>query len=256
MELKFLGRGAAFNPKEGNNSAFFVDNNRLFLIDCGETVFGKLYQHKFLDRFNEINILITHTHSDHVGSLGSLIMYAFFCLKKKVNIIVPTKGKQIKDNIKNILYGYGCRDNMFELVDEKRYKNKYKEFKSIKYLKTFHQEGLDCYGILFNTKDGVIYYSGDTTELNNVKTLIKSGMPVDKLYIDTTSANYPGTGHLYVGDLAKTIPAELKNKTYCMHFNNDECIKLAKQFGLNVVTNYDLTQTLENTNEFKLYKSM
>ena len=47
MELKFIGRGAAFNPKEGSDSAFFVDNNRLFLIDCGESVFCKLCEHKF-----------------------------------------------------------------------------------------------------------------------------------------------------------------------------------------------------------------
>ena len=26
MELKFLGRGAAFNPKEGNNSAYFIED--------------------------------------------------------------------------------------------------------------------------------------------------------------------------------------------------------------------------------------
>ena len=32
MELSFLGRGAAFNPKEGNNSAYFIENNQLFLI--------------------------------------------------------------------------------------------------------------------------------------------------------------------------------------------------------------------------------
>ena len=43
MELKFLGRGAAFNPKENNNSAYFIEKNNLFLIDCGESVFKKVY---------------------------------------------------------------------------------------------------------------------------------------------------------------------------------------------------------------------
>ena len=42
MELNFLGRGGAFNTKEGNNAAYFVENNELFLIDCGETVFESL----------------------------------------------------------------------------------------------------------------------------------------------------------------------------------------------------------------------
>ena len=39
MDLQFLDKGAAFNPKEGNNSAYFIENNQLFLIDCGESVF-------------------------------------------------------------------------------------------------------------------------------------------------------------------------------------------------------------------------
>ena len=42
MKLNFLGRGSAFNPVEGNNSAYFIDDNQLFLIDCGENVFGRI----------------------------------------------------------------------------------------------------------------------------------------------------------------------------------------------------------------------
>ena len=71
MELKFLGRGAAFNPKEGNNSAYFIENNQLFLIDCGENIFERLVENGLLESVESINLMITHTHSDHVGSLGS-----------------------------------------------------------------------------------------------------------------------------------------------------------------------------------------
>ncbi len=49
MELKFLGRGAAFNPKEGNNSAYFIENNQLFLIDCGENIFERLVENGLLE---------------------------------------------------------------------------------------------------------------------------------------------------------------------------------------------------------------
>lgn len=40
--LNFLGRGGAFNPKEGNNSAYIKEEDTLFLIDCGEDTFGRL----------------------------------------------------------------------------------------------------------------------------------------------------------------------------------------------------------------------
>lgn len=241
MELKFIGRGAAFNPKEGSNSAFFVDNNRLFLIDCGESVFCQLFEHKFLDNFIEINVLITHTHSDHIGSLGSLIMYVYHFLQKKMNIIVPTNGKQIKNNIKNIVYAFGCDDRMFELVDDYNYDNKYTEFSSLRLLKTAHQKEMDCYGILFNTKDGVVYYSGDTNELTNVENLLQNDEKIDKLYMEVTTKNCLGNWHLYIGYLNDLIPQKLKHKVYCMHLSSDACIQKAKEFGFNVVENFDFS---------------
>ena len=36
MDLKFLGRGSAFNVLEGNTSCYFIEKDELFLIDCGE----------------------------------------------------------------------------------------------------------------------------------------------------------------------------------------------------------------------------
>ena len=99
MELNFLGRGSAFNPKEGNTSAYFIENNELFLIDCGEDIFERIIKNNVLKDIEKINALITHTHSDHIGSLGSLIMYSYYIIKKKVNIILPSNAKYI-ENIK------------------------------------------------------------------------------------------------------------------------------------------------------------
>ena len=73
MELKFLGRGAAFYPVLGNTSAYDICDNNLFLIDCGETIFKKLFEKDIFNKINNIYIFITHTHSDHIGSLSSLI---------------------------------------------------------------------------------------------------------------------------------------------------------------------------------------
>ena len=95
MELLFLGRGAAFNPSEGNNSAYFIDNNQLFLIDCGESVFSSLMENNLLDKSMKINLMITHTHSDHIGSLGSLVMYSYYVLHKPINIILPENAKYL-----------------------------------------------------------------------------------------------------------------------------------------------------------------
>lgn len=234
MELNFLGRGSAFNPKEGNNSAYFIDNNDLYLVDCGENIFERLIDSNILTNINAINLMITHTHSDHIGSLGSLVMYSFYNLHKPVNIILPEKANHLP-NIESVLKGFGCLEGMYNYVSQKKYDGKNKTFQSIRYVETDHCDELCCYGLLFTTKDGIVYYSGDTREINNVKALLASGQKIDKIYIDTTSADFPGNVHLYIGVLQSVIPEDLKNHVYCMHLNDDSCIEQAKNLGFNVV---------------------
>lgn len=234
MELIFLGRGAAFNPKEGNTSAYFIENNQLFLIDCGESIFERLIKNNLVDDTKSINVMITHTHSDHVGSLGSLVMYSFYVLHKPLNIILPKNAKHLS-NIEKILTGFGCNKSMYNYIEEKEFDDKYNTFKNIRYVETKHTNELACYGLLFNTESGIVYYSGDTKEIDIVKKLIADKKTIDKLYIDTTTANFPGNPHLYIGILQESIPDNLKNHVYCMHINNDSCIKKAENLGFNIV---------------------
>ena len=80
MELKFLGKGAAFYPVLGNTSAYFIYDKNLFLIDCGESVFKKVYEKDLFSEIDNLYVFITHTHSDHIGSLSSLIFFQFIPL--------------------------------------------------------------------------------------------------------------------------------------------------------------------------------
>lgn len=234
MDLQFLGRGAGFNPKEGNNSAYFIENNQLFLIDCGENIFEKLVNNNLLEDIDSINLMITHTHSDHIGSLGTLAMYSYYILRKPLNIIIKRYAKHLP-SIEKILEGFGCTSAMYNYVDEEKYDNRFENFQSVRYMETSHCDEINCYGLLFATSNGLVYYSGDTREIETVKFLISSGQNIDKLYIDTTTANFPGNVHLYIGILKEKIPEEFKNKIFCMHVNNDQCIEEAKNAGFNVV---------------------
>lgn len=178
--------------------------------------------------------MITHTHSDHIGSLGTLAMYSFFTLRKPLKIIIKNDGKYVKD-INKIIEGFGITKEMYNFIEEQNLDNIYDVFKNIRYIETKHYDGLNCYSIIFNTDNGIVFYSGDTREITQLKAIIESGENIDKIYMDVSSVDFPSNPHLYIGILEEQLPIELKNKTYCMHFNDDKCIELAYAIGFNVV---------------------
>ncbi|MDK2600591.1 MBL fold metallo-hydrolase [Bacillus stercoris] len=104
--LNFIGTGSAFNTKLGNNSAFIKKDNSLFLIDCGSTTFSRLKETGLLEDVEKVFVLLTHTHADHVGSLGDLILYGYYSMGKlgvpNVSVYSP-----FSLNIKNLLYMQG-----------------------------------------------------------------------------------------------------------------------------------------------------
>lgn len=234
MELLFLGRGSAFNSYEGNTSAYFIDKNELFLIDCGESIFETIMENKLLDNINCINLMITHTHSDHVGSLGTLIMYCYYVINKKVNIII-SKDCLYKNDLIDLIRIFGCTNEMYTIIEEKEFDNKYELFNNIRFIKTNHVSQISSYGILFETNNGLLYYSGDTSDLNNISEHIQSNKIINKLYVDVTSTNTKNNVHVYIGNLNNLIPDYLKSKVYCMHINDKKCIELAKKYKFNVV---------------------
>ena len=76
--LTFIGRGSAFNVKEGNTSSYIKKGGHLLLIDCGSDVFKNLIEKNILKDVSEVDVLLTHMHPDHFGSLGDLIFYTYF----------------------------------------------------------------------------------------------------------------------------------------------------------------------------------
>src|SRR5574344_116865 len=110
-QLQFLGTGSAFNTKLGNTSAYLLNNDKsaMLLFDCGETVFSKLKP--ILEKnknISELTICITHSHSDHIGSLPTLLYYLYYMYKdeckcnKNINVHIithPNNYDIIKSNI-------------------------------------------------------------------------------------------------------------------------------------------------------------
>ena len=234
MELTFLGRGAGFNPAEGSTSAYFLDNGELFLIDCGESVFEAFIKKKLLDSVSSFNVFITHTHSDHVGSMGSLLLYASVTKKIKTNII-RDENMVFAPQIETLLKIYGVPNRMYQFVNASALDKRYSRFNKVRYIKTKHCDELETCAILFETSSGLVFYSGDMKDPAPILNLIKSGQKIDKIYVDSYNDPAPNPFHFRLDDIYGTIPPELRSRIYCMHFNSSQCVEDALAFGFKVV---------------------
>jgi len=233
MELKFLGRGSAFNYKEGNTSSYFIENNKLFLIDCGSTIFRRIMNMNLLENIEKINIFITHTHTDHIGSLGTLIEYAYFNMNKKVNLILEENLKNI-NSIKEILNYCGVTREMYNVTYTKYIIGMYETFNKVSYIETRHTDTLNAYSLIFLTNNGVVFYSGDTNNATYLEYLLMTGTNFERIYIETT-LNESSPVHLPLSKLSSLVPEELKSKVFCMHLESQECIEKVIENGFNVV---------------------
>ena len=112
--LNFLGRDSGFGEK--NNSAYIEIENKLIIIDCGFTVFEQVKEKFDFNKYNNIEIIITHLHNDHAGSLSQVILYLWFIYNKKTTVYskcsrikeylditgTPSDAYEIKDKADNL----------------------------------------------------------------------------------------------------------------------------------------------------------
>jgi ribonuclease BN (tRNA processing enzyme) len=155
MELTFVGTGSAFNPVLENSNAFFTLGDRLYIIDCGETAFGKYWDLPALRNASEITVVITHLHCDHVGSLGSLVSYCYLVLKKRIRIVHPL------DTIVKLLDLMGIKRECYEYLE--RLPDVPGEPVSFEPVQVDHVDNMVCYGYVISAGEDAVYYSGDAT---------------------------------------------------------------------------------------------
>ncbi|WP_238881605.1 MBL fold metallo-hydrolase [Clostridium sp. YIM B02551] len=230
--LNFIGVGSAFNTRLGNNSAFIKKDNSLILIDCGGTVFHRLQELNLLQGIENLYFIITHTHPDHVGSLGDTIFYSNYILKHKPIVYFPDKAF-----LSGILAGLGVEEKMYYINDSKKIIIDVKEFGKveIEFIKTTHSSKLPSFGFIMSINGETFYYSGDSNDIENkIIDKLKRG-EIQKVYQDTSGLNYEGNGHLYINKLIEIIPKEFRNKVYCMHLDGHVLEEEIKNSGFNVV---------------------
>ena len=214
--LRFLGRGSAFCAE--NNCAFYYDNDRLVLLDCPMSGFHRL---RLLagevpadKNISGITVLVTHTHSDHIGGIGMLVHYCCYVWHIPVKIIAPCR--EIAEDIRFMLLRLdGCRETAFSVVTADEAGSGFIP------VPTEHSPELAgrCFGWCFEADGRRTVFTGDTNTLEPFMPYLTEGA---ELYTEASASDSPV--HLYIERLRKIIP-QLKARgvsVYLMHLDDEK----------------------------------
>lgn len=240
MELHFTGRGAMLNPSEGNTAAYFEDDQNLFLIDCGEDVAKKLIEMHKLDLDKNYYLFITHTHSDHIGSIGTLIQYLYYIKGRKLNIVFGS-GMHYTKEIFNVLQALGITEETYNIINIRNLDNRSPLFNKCNYVESNHgATPLKSCSLTFDTPQGNILYTSDIADPRVITDFLASNFPdtIDKIFVDTSLTTNPV--HMSLETLKRIIPIGLRHKVYCMHINHPDLITETKKWGFNLVDSCSL----------------
>lgn len=223
MKLNFLGKGCAFYPLYGNTCAYFVKENELYLLDCGESAFEQLYKKLDLSKIERAYVIVTHLHADHVGSLGTMISYFACVLKKMVYVVHPEHtivDLLTLEGISKTFYEYHkvLPENVAGLQAEP--------------VEVHHAEDMKCYGYLLRDAEECVYYSGDSAMLPGLVLDQFLNGKVERIYHDT--ATQPSEHHGYYKKLEEVIPTDKRGQVYCMHLDS-ACEEMLMARGFRIV---------------------
>ena len=108
-------------------------------------------------------------------------------------------------------------------------------YNSFKFIPVSHVEEIECYGILINIDDYIIYYSGDSNQIDKRILNDFKERKIKRIYQDTSSADYEGNVHLSFAKLKELIPMELRKYVWCMHLDGKLSIDDIEKNGFNCI---------------------
>lgn len=232
--LNFISTGSAFNVELGNNSAYLKTGNTLILFDCGSSIFSSLVKKGLLGNVQNMFIVVTHTHPDHIGSLGDLILYNHHFIFAAIEIIY--KDAEI---VERILTAMGVNRDYYKFQSPagSQFSINNNDFHlDFTIYDVQHSPRVFSYGYTVKNMQGSdsFYYSGDTSGIPGaVMQAFREGR-IDLIYQDVSSFDAEGNPHLSFGQLVQLIPVDLRSRVYCMHLDANFDTAAAQQLGFKV----------------------
>lgn len=232
MRLHFLGRGAAFNTREGNTAACVRADGQLLLLDCGETVFARLREGGLLEGVTRVLAAVSHLHADHCGSLGTLALYCRYVLHTRLEIIVPEDEAYV-EQLRALLAIVGCGGDDYTLTSDTAFAGA-AGVSALSCLPTRHAPGMRCFSFALKDNEGWVFYSADTCTADTALDFLAAHPDARALYMDATDADFPGNVHLSLARLEEAFPPALRKRVFLMHLNAPGCAEKGRALGFGI----------------------
>jgi len=225
--LTFLGVGSAFNTELGNTSAWLRQGTQLLLLDCGGTVFERILKRNLLKDMTSLDICLTHTHGDHVGSIGDLILYCHYLLNIKPTIRHPER-----ERMHQLLTLLGVPEETYELSDAAAFS--LENWLEGRFVRQIHADTMPAYGLMLKHSGQTIWYSGDSKGIPmDILEAFLDG-EIDIFYQDASGRDDPDSLHMSLDHLKDLIPESLRDKVVCMHQDEAFSRETAQNLGFRV----------------------
>ncbi len=238
LEFFFLGTGSAFSKKYHQTNLLIIKGEDHLLIDCGTLCPLAFYEYN--SKLAAVdNLLVTHSHADHIGGIEEIALIAKYFSNKKINVIITNEYKKIlwNDSLKG-----GMSYGEFADGHSHDFESYFSQIVPKPIPKTFrpmHQTTLGSIDIkMFRTKhipnsqgdwkksfyscgvliDERVMFTGDTRfDRELIDNMLIMYPTIETIFHDCQF--FPGGVHSYYEDL-KTLPLEIKKNMYLCHYGD------------------------------------
>ena len=195
MNIQFLGTGGAFDYQYNNSAAIVNCRGQKILIDCGHSIYPAIRKQNAMDDIQQV--LITHTHDDHIGSLSTLAAHLQIFGQRKLVLLWPEEHflKELKKLFEYTLQDVGKYLD-FKPIDE---------VEGVHYINTYgqHTENMQSYAYYFEEDGKRIVYSGDLGDCEPLFKSLDKLQEMDTMVFHDITFNKLAKAHAYYKDLMR-----------------------------------------------------